>query len=145
MTGLPPSVHGATHPAHPWLRPDLPTLSQQLSAAGFATRAFYASAWSGPGFGLERGFESARPVKRRAAERWLAALPEGPSLTWIEIPLPGSSLATAGLAEEDGDEESRRDRGSTTGDTRRAGWRRRIGACSDCSTRWSGALVETTP
>ena len=90
MTGLPPSVHGATHPAHPWLRPDVPTLSQQLSAAGFATRAFYASQWSGPEFGLGRGFEAVRPVKRRAAERWLAGLPEGPSFTWIEIPLPGS-------------------------------------------------------
>ena len=78
MTGLPPSAHGSSHPAHPWLRPDLSTLAQDLAAAGFATGAFYGDPWSGPEFGLERGFETSRPLLRRAAERWLAAPPAGP-------------------------------------------------------------------
>ena len=105
MTGLPPSIHGATHPARPRLRPDVPTLAQELSAAGFTTRGFYASPWSGPGSGLERGFESTRPARRRAAERFLATLPAGPSFTWIEIPLPGSAFAVAGEGEEENGDE----------------------------------------
>jgi hypothetical protein len=101
MTGLPPSVHGSSHPAHPWLRPDVSTLAQDLAAAGFATRAFHASPWSGPGFGLERGFESSRPLHRRAAERWLAAPPAGPSFTWVELAAPGSTATTAPAGEEE--------------------------------------------
>jgi hypothetical protein len=75
------------------MRPDIQTLAQDLSAAGFTTRAFYANPWT-RAFGLERGFESSRPLHRRGAERWLAALPEGPSFTWIELPSPGSTAAT---------------------------------------------------
>jgi hypothetical protein len=102
MTGVPPSMTGVSHPAHPWLRRDVPTLAEELAAAGFATRAWYSSPWSGVGFGLERGFEAARPLHRRAAERVLATLPDGASLTWIDLPLPGPSVATAaaGLEEE---------------------------------------------
>jgi hypothetical protein len=101
MTGLPPSVHGASHPSHPWLRPDLPTLAQDLTALGFTTRAFTSNPWSGTAFGLARGFEGSRPLHRRGAERWLAALPEGPSFTWIELPSPGSTAATMVPAEEE--------------------------------------------
>ena len=100
MTGLPPSVHGSSHPAHPWLRPDLSTLAQDLAAAGFATGAFYGNPWSGPEFGLERGFETSRPLLRRAAERWLAAPPAGPSFTWVELPSPGSSSAVTAAGDE---------------------------------------------
>ena len=105
FTGLPPALHGAGHPAHPWLRPAVRTLAEELTAAGFAAHGFYATPWVGPGFGMERGFAALRPLRRRAAERYLGALEGGPSFTWIQLPLPG--LATA---EAPGDRAARRAR-----------------------------------
>jgi Sulfatase len=98
LTGLPPALHGAAHPARPWLRADARTVAEELAAAGFATRGFYSTPWLGPGFGLERGFEALRPLRPRSAERWLAQLDGGPSLTWIQLPLPGVSLPPASSA-----------------------------------------------
>ncbi|HVR30553.1 MAG TPA: sulfatase-like hydrolase/transferase [Thermoanaerobaculia bacterium] len=114
FTGLPPSLHGAGHPGHPWLRPAARTLAEELAALGFATQGFYGTPWLGPGFGLERGFDGLRPLRRSAAERYLAALGEGPSLTWIQVPWPGAPPASE-LAGAVPALRSVRDRGSGGG------------------------------
>jgi hypothetical protein len=108
LTGVSPALHGAGHPGHPWLRAGVRTLAQELQAAGFVTRGYYAIPWLGPGFGLERGFEATRPLHRRFAERRLAGLDGGPSLTWIQLPLPGVSLPPARTAGEAGSAAPRR-------------------------------------
>jgi hypothetical protein len=89
FTGLPPSAHGAGHPAHPWVRPPTLMLAEELQAAGFVTRGYYGTPWVGPLFGMGRGFDSLRPLHRRAPERWLASLDGGPTFTWVHLPLPG--------------------------------------------------------
>jgi hypothetical protein len=38
---------------------------------------------------MGRGFDSLRPLHRRAPERWLASLDGGPTFTWVHLPLPG--------------------------------------------------------
>lgn len=68
FTGLPPWQHGADYLEDgadgsirvAGLGPDLPTLAERFAAAGYRTVSIAANDWLGPGFGLTRGFESAR-------------------------------------------------------------------------------------
>jgi len=109
FSGLTPALHGAAHPARPSLRPSVPTLAEELASAGFATRGYFSSPWLGPGFGMDRGFQSLRRLRRGAGERWLAGLHGDPSFTWIQLGLPGPTLVAApAAATADGDPTRRR-------------------------------------
>jgi hypothetical protein len=109
FSGVTPALHGAAHPARPSLRPSVPTLAEELASAGFATRGYFSSPWLGPGFGMDRGFQSLRRLRRGAGERWLAGLDGDPSFTWIQLGLPGPTLVAApAAATADGDPTRRR-------------------------------------
>ncbi len=56
FTGTFPSVHNA-HGETRWLDAKLPTLAQEMAAAGWETRCFTANPHVSPSFGLTRGFE----------------------------------------------------------------------------------------
>jgi hypothetical protein len=143
MTGLPPSIHGAAHPAQPRLRSEGRTLAEALSAAGFSTRGLYGSPWLAPGFGFERGFDALRPLRRRLAERRLATLPDGPSLTWIQLPAPGPTLPPETLAAvRQGRAAARQEHAAPRHDGREAGssYRRRVAGADRTFGRLLGAL-----
>lgn len=78
MTGLEPAHHAAikTPMGFPRLSDDIPTLAEQLSAAGYDTAATAENPFTGPRFGLERGFARYR---HDAAKPW--ALPQVPFTT----------------------------------------------------------------
>lgn len=57
MTGLEPPSHGVRHNSIYVLRDEIPTLAEQMRAAGFETAAFVAAAVLSRRFGLSRGFD----------------------------------------------------------------------------------------
>lgn len=56
MTGLDPPSHGVRHNSIYVLRSEIPTLAEQMQAAGFETAAFVGAAVLSRRFGLSRGF-----------------------------------------------------------------------------------------
>jgi arylsulfatase A-like enzyme len=58
LTGQPPRVHGAGRGRDGLrgIRPEIPTLAEHLSAAGYRTAAFFSVVFCGPRFGFGRGF-----------------------------------------------------------------------------------------
>ena len=55
LTGQPPDIHGADQ-EHYKIRPEVPTLAEQLSASGYQTAGFSNNPWVGKRSHLSRGF-----------------------------------------------------------------------------------------
>jgi arylsulfatase A-like enzyme len=61
LTGLPPSIHGATRTSH--LPRDVPYLAELLADSGFRTDGVVSGAFLSQSFGFERGFHTYRYVQ----------------------------------------------------------------------------------
>ncbi|MEA2651667.1 MAG: hypothetical protein QOI85_1388 [Chloroflexota bacterium] len=68
FTGVYPLRHGVTVSAHA-LAPDVPTLAEQLAAAGYRTACFSNNAYISSASGLTRGFEHVDELWRRTNPR----------------------------------------------------------------------------
>lgn len=102
MSGLYPGQHGVDRgeiegdqvSGQPGLSPEVQTLAERLSAAGYQTLAFAGTPHAGPGSGLEQGFARylAPGLAEGGALAGLGALPEDgrPRLIWAHLREPRS-------------------------------------------------------
>ena len=94
FTSLAPREHGVLHNGAP-LAPDIPTLAEQLRAAGYRTAAFISIAMLGGDSGQTRGFDEvdlpptggyspgAQTVDR--ARAWLHTTGDAPFFLWVHL------------------------------------------------------------
>lgn len=104
MTGLSPAAHGVrNHPAT--LRPEIETLAERLSAAGYRTAAMTRHSWLRRKSGFDQGFSEYHNNKfaagldarglSLAAIDWLTSHHEGPFFLWLHFLDPHLPYAPA--------------------------------------------------
>lgn len=94
-TGLASWHHEVLHAGRAQLIPEVPTLAERFSAAGWPTTAFAPSRRLSPKAGFGRGFGATSPVRddgKRLAVAHLRALAPGRQFLWVHLSRPNSSF-----------------------------------------------------
>lgn len=94
-TGLGSWQHEVLHAGRARLAPEVPTLSEYFSAAGWPTMAFAPGRRLSPKAGFGRGFAATSPVResgRRPAVAHLRTLAPGRQFLWVHLSRPNSSF-----------------------------------------------------
>jgi Sulfatase len=94
-TGLASWQHEVLHAGRAQLIPEVPTLAERFSAAGWSTQAFAPGRRLSPKAGFGRGFGATSPVRddgKRLAVAHLRALAPGRQFLWVHLSRPDSAF-----------------------------------------------------
>lgn len=94
-TGLASWHHEVLHAGRAQLIPEVPTLAERFSAAGWSTQAFAPGRRLSPKAGFGRGFGATSPVRddgKRLAVAHLRALAPGRQFLWVHLSRPDSAF-----------------------------------------------------
>ncbi|MDX1998956.1 MAG: sulfatase-like hydrolase/transferase [Thermoanaerobaculia bacterium] len=94
-TGLAGWHHEVLHAGRAQLIPEVPTLAERFSAAGWSTQAFAPGRRLSPKAGFGRGFGATSPVRddgKRLAVAHLRALAPGRQFLWVHLSRPDSTF-----------------------------------------------------